>query len=178
MKRRNLPGARWGSSAFSIAAQLIGRIVRRLTYQCDFHHRPPETGPGRIQIKIMTLRSKVAAMTLAVTILIVPSAALATCWSHQPSIGKGSSECQMTRHIAAESIQQATAPTLCCELSSGTPVPASVAQAPSGIVDGITPTLVIPSVDVPSVMAEALPMEPIVRASGSALQAILCTFLI
>jgi hypothetical protein len=84
----------------------------------------------------------------------------------------------MTRHLVADSIQQAPDPTSCCELSSGTPVPASVAQAPSGIVDGITPTLVISSVDVRSVMVEAPPVEPVVQASGPTLQAILCTFLI
>jgi len=161
-----------------IAAQLIGRIVRALTCQCDLHHRHSVHGSDKLQLKIMTLRSKVAAMTLAITILMLPSAALATCWSH-PAVGKRSNECQMMAgRLPADSIQEAPAPTSCCELSSGTPVPASAAQAPSGILHGTTPTLVVSRVDVPSAMAEAATAEPIVRASGPDLQAILCTFLI
>jgi hypothetical protein len=127
----------------------------------------------------MTLRSKLAAVTLAITLMVLPAAALATCWSHAPANGDRAADCQMmSSHPGLASFQNARPGAACCELSSGKPVPASVAQAPSRAADGVTPASTFSSVDVPSTTAGAAPKKPLIRAAGPSLQAMFCIFLI
>src|SRR5450631_1755003 len=126
----------------------------------------------------MTLRSKVAAV-LAITLLALPTAALAACFLHRPATEQHATDCQMiSTHLHLASIQRTLRDAPCCELSSGKPLPASVVRGPSTIADGVTPTSTVAIVDVPSLEAEATPIRPPVRPSGPALQAILCVFLI
>jgi hypothetical protein len=155
------------------------RTVRLLTRRCDSNHSPSEAGSVRIQFKFMTLRSKLAAVALAITLLVLPATALASCWLHTPTIGIHATNCQMmSKHLGLASIERVPVRGSCCEMSSGKPVPASVARAPNGTADGVTPTCGVSSVDVPPIKAEAAPTKPPVRASGPALQAVLCVFLI
>jgi hypothetical protein len=127
----------------------------------------------------MTLRSKLAAVTLAITLLVLPAAALATCWSDAPANGGRAPDCQMMNaHFGLASLQNASPGAACCELSSGKPVPASLVQAPSRTADGVTPASSCSSVDVPSTTAGAATKRPLIRASGPSLQAMFCVFLI
>lgn len=84
----------------------------------------------------------------------------------------------MSKHLGLVSIQNALPNAACCELSSSKPAPSTVAPVPSGAVDGVTPTSSVSDTDVPSITVEVAEIKPTVRASGPALQAILCVFLI
>jgi hypothetical protein len=157
----------------------IGRTVTPLTRRCDHHHSPSRAGSGRIQVKFMALPSKLAAVTLAITLMVLPAAALATCWSHAPANGGRARDCQMmSTRPGLASLQNARPGAACCELSSGRPVPASLAQIPSRTVDGMTPASSFSRADVPSVAAGTAPKIPLIRASGPSLQAVFCVFLI
>ena len=122
----------------------------------------------------MSLRSKLAAVTLAVMLIVLPVAALASCGLH-PTDGNPATDCQMmSKHFGLASIQNAVPVGACCDLSSGKPVPAAMVQAPRGTLDGVAPAPSVSSVDVPSITAIARPITPPLRAFAADLQAILC----
>jgi hypothetical protein len=81
----------------------------------------------------------------------------------------------MTKHLAPAEIHAGLRGTACCELSPGKTAPASTVQTPTA--DEMNPTSAVSSMDVPSTNPEAA-SEPLIRASGPTLQAILCVFLI
>jgi hypothetical protein len=126
----------------------------------------------------MTMRSKLAGV-LAITLLALPAAALASCLLHRPAIGQYATHCRMmSNQLGLVSIQKALPGAACCELSPGKSTPSSVVQALSTTADGVTPPCNVSTVDVPSLEAEATPIGPPVRPSGPAFQAFLCVFLI
>jgi hypothetical protein len=127
----------------------------------------------------MTLRSKLVAAMLAVTLFGLPEAAAVTCWFHRPASAIRATHCQMmSKHRGLVSIQNALPGAACCKLSSGKSVPTSAAQEPSQNTEEAIPASAISIVDVPSIPVQTGWTSPPVRPSGSALQAILCVFLI
>jgi hypothetical protein len=126
----------------------------------------------------MALRSKLVA-ALAITLLALPTAALASCWLHKPGIGEHATDCQMMgERTVLASIKNVVPDAPCCELSSGKPVPASVVPVPSTIADGVTPLASVPTTVVNAPTVDTYPILPPIRPSGPALQAFLCVFLI
>lgn len=132
---------------------------------------------GNIQFKFMTVGSKFAAVALSVTLMVLPAAALVSCTLHGPGIREDGTACQMThKHLAVASIQASLPGTACCGLTSGRPIPGSAVQTPSATADEVSPTSAVSSTDVPSTNRETASTEPLVRASGPTLQAVLCVF--
>jgi len=123
----------------------------------------------------MTLRSKLVASTLAITLIALPAMALVSCWFHGPAIAKHSTHCQMMgeyrRLVVVQNILTGDA---CCYRS----VPTPVTQEPSHSAEEGTPTSGVSIVDVPLVTVGVSWIKRPVRASGLHLQAILCVFLI
>ena len=127
----------------------------------------------------MTLRSKLVAATLAATLMVLPGAAVVSCWFHRPASAIRATDCQMmSKHRGLVSIQNALPGAACCELSSGKSAPTSAAQEPSRNTEQATPASTVSIVDVPSIAVETGWTRPPVRTSGPARQAILCVFLI
>lgn len=123
----------------------------------------------------MTLRSKLVAGTLAITLIASSAVALVSCWFHGPAIAKHATHCQMmSEDRGLVSIQNILTGAVCC----GRSVPTPVTQEPSRSVKEGTPTSGVSIVDVPLVTVGVSWINRPVRASGPHLQAILCVFLI
>jgi hypothetical protein len=125
----------------------------------------------------MMLRSKLVAAVLAGVLLALPTSAPVSCRLHTSSIGNHATECQMmSKRSTSARIQEAIpGARQCCEPSSGKPMPASVAQVPSAVADGVTLTSTVSGIDLQSFNPEREPTDPV---SGPTAQAILCVFLI
>ena len=127
----------------------------------------------------MNRRSKLVALTLAVMLLALEATALSPCLLHMPATKKDVPHCHMmSAHASPVSVQEAPARASCCDMSAGKPTPVSLPPVPNDSVIGVAPTLTVSALDVPLITVAVEPTEPSARASGSAPQALLCTFLI
>lgn len=130
-------------------------------------------------IKKMTWPFKLVSSALAMLLLAMPAAALATCGFGMRAMETHTIQCAMMgTHTPPVSIQGGRAGSSCCQMSSGRPVHASVPLARSNSAGGEAPALVVATLQIPAIMVTAEPGELRARSSGSVPQAFLCIFLI
>ena len=148
------------------------------TAGCDLHHRQRAEWPSSILYKNMTLRFKLVATALAVTLLAMPMSALTSCWWHMGAAEKCKPHCpMMSGHEPSVTIQETPGNSSCCQMSAAKPTPASIPKAPTGSA-GVTPSLTVSTLNAPVAQIQTSPPDPLARASCPSLQSVFCTFLI
>ena len=127
----------------------------------------------------MTWPFKLVSSTLAMLLLAMPAAALAACGFGMRAMEAPTLQCAiMGTHMPPFSIHGPHATPSCCQMSAGRLVLASASLAGSNIAGGETPTLVVATLQTPSITVPREMAELRTRSSGSVLQAFLCIFLI
>ena len=129
----------------------------------------------------MTWPFKLVSSALAMLLLAMPAAALASCgfgMSAMEEFEKDTLQCAMMgAQIPPVNIQGPRADPPCCQISTGR-VPLPVVPLACSNSAGEAPTLVVATLQIPSITVTAEPAELRARSSGSVPQAFLCTFLI
>ena len=122
---------------------------------------------------------KFVTSALAMLLLVMPAAALASCGSHMRTAEKHTLQCAMMgTHMPPFSIRGPHATPSCCQMSAGKLVLASVSLARSPSAGREAPAFVVARLQIPSIAVTAEPTELRARLSGSVLQALLSIFLI
>lgn len=129
--------------------------------------------------KNMTWLFKLVSTALAMFLLAMPAAALASCAFGMRAIEGHTLQCaMMSTHMPPVSIQVPHADPSCCQMSTGKAALASVPFARSNSAGGESPAIVVATLQIPSITVTAGPLELRARQSGSVPQAFLCIFLI
>jgi hypothetical protein len=128
----------------------------------------------------MAVRSKFVSIGLAITLLVLPVAALSVCWIPMPAMQETAMRDagMTTTSMPPVSIQQVPMSGSCCELSAADAPPVSVPQAPERGATNMATTAGTSVLEVPPTAIKAEPSKAQPRGSGSSLQATLCVFLI
>ena len=130
-------------------------------------------------VKNMTWPFKLVSSGLAILLLAMPAAALASCALGMHAIEKHTVQCAMLGiHIPPVSIHVPQAGPSCCQMSAGKVAIPLVPLVRSNCVGGETPALVVATLQSPSITVIAEPTELRARSSDSVPQAFLCIFLI
>jgi predicted small secreted protein len=124
----------------------------------------------------MTPYSKLVAAGLAIALLLLPAAALASCSQHMSGMGKHDPHSAMMGMVSPP-VSFAAAPTnRCCEMSAAESVATFPVRASTNDVAGVTPTDAVSILQAQWIPTNNKCMEP--RAPDSPPQALLCVFLI
>jgi hypothetical protein len=131
----------------------------------------------------MAGRSKFVSIALAITLLVLPVAALSACWIPMPAMQEmAMGDAGMTTtSMPPVNIQQVPISGSCCELSAADAPPVSVPRAPARGATNMATTAGTSVLEVPptAIKAEPSKAQPCGSgSSGSSLQATLCVFLI
>jgi hypothetical protein len=128
----------------------------------------------------MTRSFKLVSSVLAMILLAMPAAALASCGFRMRAMDKLEKHavpCAMMGTHMPPVMQRADAGSSCCQISTGKPVLAPVPLARNSA-GREAPGLVVATLQIPSITVSTEPAELPVRPSGSVPQAFLCIFLI
>jgi hypothetical protein len=127
----------------------------------------------------MTWRSKLVPIALAITLLVLPMAALSPCFILMPDMRQTVMDTSgMVAGMPPVSIQMEPSSASCCQLSAANAPPVTVPRLPeSGVISVVAASNIL-AINVPSVVnraefAGARPPGP-----GPSRQAVLCVFLI
>ena len=153
--------------------------VRAGTQPCDFDHMQSAESASKIRLKIMCGRSRLVALTLALTMLALPAAALSSC--RLLSAGTSDSHpCCPTLHGKAplSSLREAPMDEPCCQVSNSKPEQQSSLPSPSSNGVEVTPAAGTSSVEGPATTGYPNFADLLFRPPTSSPQAVLCTFLI
>jgi hypothetical protein len=129
--------------------------------------------------KNMARPFKLVSAALAILLLTMPAAALASCTFGMRAMEKHTLQCaMMSTHMPPVGIQGSHAGPFCCQMSTGKLPLASVPLPRSNSAGRETPGLVVAKLQIPSITVTAEPAELRARPSRSVPQAFLCIFLI
>jgi hypothetical protein len=153
--------------------------VRAGTPTCDFDHMQNSESASRINLKLMCGRTRLVALTLAITMLALPVAALSSCRLLSAGTSDSHPCCPTVRGGAPiTSLHQAPMEEPCCQVSSSKPEQQSGLATPTNNALEVIPAATSSSVEVPSVVFRTHLVELLFRPPSAFPQAVLCTFLI
>jgi predicted small secreted protein len=125
----------------------------------------------------MTPYSKLVAAGLAIALLLVPAAALASCSQHMSGMGKHDPHSAMMGMVSPPVSFAAATINGCCEMSAAESVATSPFRVPTNDVAGVVTTLVVSILKAPWT-ADYTERTKVPQAPASPPQALLCVFLI